>query len=97
MQTDEGEKTIHFAGVFLYVAGNKPATEFLGSVIKCDEDGYVEVDALLQTNVEGVFAGGDARRTPLKQAVIAAADGAIAAQGADKYVNKRKRVVPQYS
>ena len=97
VQTDEGEKTIHVAGVFLYVAGNKPATEFLGSVIKCDEDGYVEVDALLQTNVEGVFAGGDARRTPLKQAVIAAADGAIAAQGADKYVNKRKRVVPQYS
>ena len=97
VQTDEGEKTIRVAGVFLYVAGNKPATDFLGDVIKCDEDGYMEVDALLQTNVEGVFAGGDARRTPLKQAVIAAADGAIAAQGADKYVNKRKRVIPQYS
>ncbi|MGB8956674.1 MAG: FAD-dependent oxidoreductase [Tumebacillaceae bacterium] len=97
VQTDEGEKTINVAGVFLYVAGNKPATDFLGDVIKCDEDGYVEVDALLQTNVEGIFAGGDARRTPLKQAVIAAADGAIAAQGADKYVNKRKRVIPQYS
>jgi thioredoxin reductase (NADPH) len=97
VQTDEGEKTIHVAGVFLYVAGNKPATDFLGDVIKRDEDGYVEVDALLQTNVEGIFAGGDARRTPLKQAVIAAADGAIAAQGADKYVNKRKRVIPQYS
>lgn len=97
VQTDEGEKTIRVAGVFLYVAGNKPATDFLGDVIKCDEDGYVEVDALLQTNVEGVFAGGDARSTPLKQAVIATADGAIAAQGADKYVNKRKRVIPQYS
>ena len=97
VQTDEGEKTIHVDGVFLYVAGNKPATDFLGDAIKRDEDGYIEVDALLQTNVEGIFAGGDARRTPLKQAVIAAADGAIAAQGADKHVNKRKRVIPQYS
>ncbi|MCX7571141.1 FAD-dependent oxidoreductase [Tumebacillus sp. DT12] len=97
VQTDEGEKTFNVDGVFLYVAGNKPATDFIGDAVKRDEDGYIEVDHALQTSVEGVFAGGDARRTIVKQAVIAAADGAVAAQGADKYVNKRKRMIPQYS
>jgi len=91
------QQTFKVDGVFMYVAGNKPATDFIGDTLKRDEDGYIDVDFNLQTSVEGVFAGGDARRTPLKQAVIAAADGAIAAQGADKYVNKRKRLIPQYS
>ncbi|TCP53934.1 thioredoxin reductase (NADPH) [Tumebacillus sp. BK434] len=95
----EGGETERFEvhGVFLYVAGNKPATDFVGDTLKRDEEGYIEVDFNLQTSVEGVFAGGDARKTPLKQAVIAAADGAVAALGADKHVNKRKRLIPQYS
>jgi thioredoxin reductase (NADPH) len=98
VEKEGGEtQTFDVDGVFLYVAGNKPATDFLGDVVKRDEEGYILVDQNLQTSVEGVFAGGDARRTPLKQAVIAAADGAVAALGADKYVNKRKRLIPQYS
>ncbi|HEU4965237.1 MAG TPA: FAD-dependent oxidoreductase [Bacilli bacterium] len=94
---DKSTEVMKVDGVFMYVAGDKPATDFVGTAIKRDDDGYIEVDSDLKTSVEGVFAGGDARRTPLKQAVIAAADGAIAAQGADKYVNKRKRLIPQYS
>lgn len=98
VQKEGGEEQLfEVDGVFLYVAGNKPATDFIGDALKRDEDGYIEVDFNLQTSVEGVFAGGDARRTPVKQAVLAAADGAVAAQSADKYVNKRKRVIPQYS
>ena len=45
----------------------------------------------------GIFAGGDARRTPIKQAVISAADGAIAALSAEQHVNKRAKLRPQYS
>lgn len=84
-------------GVFLYLAGMKPGTDFLGDAVDRDEEGYVNVDDKLQTNVDGVFAGGDARRTPIKQAVISAADGCIAALGADQHVNKRKQMKPQYS
>lgn len=95
---DRKEEAIwHVDGVFLYMGGMKPGTDFLGDAVKRDREGYVEVNELLQTNVEGVFAGGDARRTPIKQAVISAADGAIAAMGADQYVNKHKTLRPQYN
>ncbi len=91
------EKTWDIDGVFLYMAGMKPGTDFLKNAVKRDEEGYVIVDDTLRTNVDGVFAGGDARRTPIKQAVISAADGAIVAMGADQHVNKRKKMRPQYS
>lgn len=84
-------------GVFLYLGGLKPGTDFLNDSVIRDEEGYVVVDELLRTSAEGVFAGGDARRTPIKQAVISAADGAIAALSAEQHVNKRSKLRPQYS
>ncbi|MGG3468230.1 FAD-dependent oxidoreductase [Neobacillus pocheonensis] len=84
-------------GIFLYLGGMKPGTDFLNGAVLRDEEGYVIVDDLLRTNVDGVFAGGDARRTPIKQAVISAADGAIAALSAEQHVNKRSKLRPQYS
>ncbi|MFK9089907.1 FAD-dependent oxidoreductase [Bacillus salipaludis] len=84
-------------GIFLYLGGMKPGTDFLKGAVIRDEEGYVMVDDLLRTNVDGVFAGGDARRTPIKQAVISAADGAIAALSAEQHVNKRSKLRPQYS
>ncbi|MEH7354543.1 FAD-dependent oxidoreductase [Neobacillus drentensis] len=91
------EQEWHVDGVFLYLGGMKPGTDFLKDAVKRDEEGYVVVDDHLRTNVDGVFAGGDARRTPIKQAVISAADGAIAALSAEQHVNKRSKLRPQYS
>lgn len=91
------ELTWHVDGIFLYMAGMKPGTDFLNGQVERDAEGYVNVDETLQTNVPGVFAGGDARKTPIKQAVISAADGAIVAMGADQHVNNRKKMRPQYS
>ncbi|MEH7440357.1 FAD-dependent oxidoreductase [Neobacillus drentensis] len=84
-------------GIFLYLGGMKPGTDFLNGAVMRDEEGYVVVDEYLRTNIDGVFAGGDARRTPIKQAVISAADGAIAALSAEQHVNKRTKLRPQYS
>lgn len=84
-------------GIFLYMVGMKPGTDFLKDAVERDKEGYVNVDEYLRTSVDGVFAGGDARRTPIKQAVISAADGAIASLGADQHVNRRKSIRPQYS
>ena len=55
-------------------------------------DGCLVVDAEMQTAVPGVFAIGDLLCSHIKQAVIAASDGVIAAIAADKYINKRKTV-----
>jgi thioredoxin reductase (NADPH) len=96
--TDKKEEQIwDVEGVFLYLGGMKPGTDFLKDSVIRDEEGYVVVDDLLRTSAEGVFAGGDARRTPIKQAVISAADGAIAALNAEQHVNKRSKLRPQYS
>ena len=91
------EHTWDIDGVFLYLAGMKPGTDFLKDAVNRDEEGYIMVNEHLQTNVEGVFAGGDARRTPIKQAVISAADGCTAALGSDQFIHKRGKMRPQYS
>ena len=72
-------------GVFI-AAGRKPASEGLTGV-ELDEAGYVLTDDEMRTNLPGVFAAGDIRRKTLRQVVTAAADGAIAAENAVKYVN----------
>ena len=40
----------------------------------------------MHTNIEGVYAAGDIRVKSLRQVVTAAADGAIAAMQAEKYL-----------
>ena len=40
----------------------------------------------MQTNIPGVYAAGDIRVKSLRQVVTAAADGAIAAVNAEKYL-----------
>lgn len=80
-------------GVFIYVAGSKPITDFLerDSVV-FKEDGGVKVDDEMSTSAPGVFAVGDIRNTPYKQVVVAASDGCIAAMSIDRYLKGRKNV-----
>lgn len=72
-------------GVFFFV-GTVPKTEFLKGKVNLDERGYIITNELMETNVEGVYAVGDARVKYLRQVVTAAADGAIAAVAAEKYL-----------
>lgn len=50
------------------------------------ENGYITTDADMRTALPGVFAAGDARSKSLRQVVTAAADGAIAAVQAERYL-----------
>lgn len=70
---------------FFIAAGRKPASEGLNGVA-LDESGYILTDDEMRTNIDGVFAAGDVRRKSLRQVVTAAADGALAAGNAVKYV-----------
>jgi thioredoxin reductase (NADPH) len=80
-----GEITKHETdGVFIYV-GLIPNVEIFKKYIKTDENGFVLADEHMETNVKGVYAVGDIRKTPLRQIVTAAADGAIAVIDMTKY------------
>ena len=73
-------------GLFGFIGYNANSELFKG-VIDMDEGGNILTDENMHTNVKGVFAAGDIRKKSLKQVVTAAADGAIAAMQAEKYVN----------
>jgi thioredoxin reductase (NADPH) len=49
--------------------------------LELDEEGYIKVDRNMRTSVPGVFAAGDITGG-LKQIVVAASEGAIAATSA---------------
>ena len=83
-------------GVFVYQNGSKPVTDFLGDQICLNPDGGVQVDELMSTSVEGVWAVGDIRNTPFKQAVVAAGDGCVAAMAIDRFLNSRKGFRPDW-
>ena len=84
--TVTGEKTpVEADGVFIYV-GFSPNTEFLRGVVELDAAGYAITDNTLRTSVPGIFAAGDVRVKVLRQIVTAAADGAVAAVSAERYL-----------
>ena len=74
-------------GVFFFV-GTVPKTQFLEGKIELDAQGYIPTTELMETNVPGVYAVGDARVKYLRQVVTAAADGAVAAVAAEKYLEE---------
>lgn len=76
-------------GVFIFV-GTVPRTEFLQGKLKLDDRGYIPTNELMETSVEGVYAVGDVRQKFLRQVVTAAADGAIAAVAAEKYLHEEE-------
>jgi len=85
------EERIAATGVFIYIGAN-PATGFLEGVVKLDDGGYIITDEFMRTSVEGVFAVGDVRTSPLRQIVTAAGDGAVAAVSAERYIQIRSEI-----
>jgi len=86
------EEELPVSGAFVYLQGGKPITDFLMDQLETKPDGCLVVDTEMQTAVPGVFAIGDLLCSHIKQAVIASADGVIAAVAADKFINSRKKV-----
>ena len=77
-------------GIFGFI-GRIPTTEiFQETNLEMDDRGYIPTDEDMHTNIPGVFTVGDVRVKSLRQVVTAAADGAIAATQAEKYINEHK-------
>jgi len=93
----EGEQTLSVDGVFVYLRGRAPITDFLGGQLPTDESGCLLVDAEMQTSIPGVFAVGDVLCQHVKQAVISAAEGAIAGVAVRRYLSGREKLRPDWS
>lgn len=83
------DSEINISGLFIAV-GMIPASDFIPLDINRDDDNYILTDENMMTNIQGVFAAGDIRHSPLKQIITAASDGAIAASKAVTYIEERK-------
>jgi len=93
----QGEQTLPVRGAFVYLQGGKPITDFLQGQLEISENGCLIVDREYQTAVPGVLAVGDVLCNHVKQAVIAAAEGAVAGMAVEKVLHGRKQLVVDWS
>ncbi len=88
------EQKIPVTGAFIYLEGNKPSTKFLNDAIPLGDGGCINNSRDQSIPIDGVFAVGDMTCTQLKQAVVSAAEGVIAAISADRYINNLSKTAP---
>ncbi|MCH5197375.1 MAG: FAD-dependent oxidoreductase [Oscillospiraceae bacterium] len=79
--------TIEVSGLFVAV-GRIPETRSFAAVAELDDIGYAASDENCRTKTPGIFVAGDNRQKEVRQLVTAAADGAVAAAGAIKYLSE---------
>lgn len=74
-------------GCFVFV-GYLPISELFKGKIKMNERGDIITDEDMRCDIPGIFAAGDIRQKSLRQVITAAADGAIAATTAERYIEE---------
>ena len=74
-------------GIFVAI-GHAPKNELFAELVELDEAGFIKAGEDCLTKTPGVFAAGDCRTKEVRQLTTAAADGAVAALAAVKYLQK---------
>lgn len=97
VQRGQPEETLPVAGVFIYLQGGKPETDFLQGQLDVTDSGCLQVNHEFQTSIEGVYAVGDVLCDHIKQAVIAAGEGATAAIALEKNLHGRSKMTVDWS
>ena len=78
-------------GVFPYI-GIIPNVNYITGQLAQDSRGFIQTDLTMKTSIDGVYAVGDVRNTPLRQVITAVSDGAVAGVYCAKYVQAQKEV-----
>lgn len=81
------ERSLAVTGFFVAI-GHHPNTDIFKGWLDLDEVGYIKLPlpGTSKTNVEGVFASGDAADKVYRQAITAAGTGCMAALDAERYL-----------
>jgi len=82
---DREQPPLPVSGVFIAI-GLIPDNGIFAPPVALDEAGYILAGEDCKTNCPGIFCAGDTRRKPLRQIVTAAADGAVAAMQAERFL-----------
>lgn len=77
--------TIEVSGVFVAV-GQIPKNAAFEELVKLDDAGFILASEDCMTSRPGIFVAGDCRTKEVRQLTTAAADGAVAALAAVKYI-----------
>lgn len=87
IMSENKKKNIKVDGIFIEI-GSSPLAEFAKNLnLKMDEGKFIDVNENMRTSVEGVYAAGDVTYHKLKQVVVSASQGAIAAKSAYDWLN----------
>jgi thioredoxin reductase (NADPH) len=83
------DTTLPIKGLFIAI-GHKPNTDLFKGWLDMDDTGYlITKPGTSKTNIEGVFASGDAQDKVYRQAVTAAGTGCMAALDAERYLTEK--------
>lgn len=91
LDENEKESSIYMDGVFVYIHGSRPIVDFLQGSLELSEEECLVANKMMYTSIPGVFAAGDVVCTEVRQIVIAAAHGCIAALSAEKFITHRRK------
>ena len=88
VKTNE-ERVLEVSGIFVAV-GQIPENENFKEEVQLDDYGYVVANEACTTSQDGLFTAGDCRTKAVRQLTTAAADGAVAALAASKYIEENE-------
>ena len=81
--------TLKTDGVFIAI-GHIPNSNIFKGQLDIDEQGYLESDKFLRTNVEGVWAAGEITDSYFRQAITSAGMGAAAAIDVERWLSEQE-------
>jgi thioredoxin reductase (NADPH) len=91
-----GESQFSTQGVFIFI-GHKPNTDLFVGQLDMTPSGYIKSNMLMETNVPGVFAAGEASDPNFRQVVTSAGMGAAAAMQAIRYLEREEATSPAHA